>query len=318
MKNLIYIITILVFNLLPVQKVLAIYAMDIESFINADLKGVFDPNLDIEVYGQYNLEEKIRNADPQKLLGLITNCNKETSHLARRKALIYEVKIANLHPTKEIRQEVVNRLVTTMVEPNSVVGHDARELLLDFSKDTFNTNTKDILHNALAQKNPSRQVIEICGIADMKEELPRLKELTIDEIEYSKSNDPFEKVYPFYLTNGWEARLARARMGIKEDIIKCIELSESVKDINERVLRLLPGIGYIRQPEAIEYLKKYLDSDEQLAPLSPGRPGIPVSHYTLRILSESLKNFPDVWQGGKDIEYYRKWASEQKEWQIIR
>ena len=318
MKNKIYIIILLASCLFPLQIGLVKEDMDIESFIDADLKNELSPNLDRSAYRDNILKEKIRNADPQKLLAFLSNYDKNISYLAQQKVLLYEVEIANLHPSSEIRQEVTHLLITSFFDPNSKMSRNAYEFLLSFTKDDFSANTKKILHNALSKKEPSGWVIKICGVANMQEELPRLNELTMDEIGYINSKDFIKIATPFYLTTGWAARLARARMGVKEDIIKCIKISESVKDPNERVLQLLPDIGYIRRPEAIEYLKEYLDGNGRLAPLDPGRPGIPVSSYALDILAKSLKNFPDVWNGGKDIEFYRKWMSEQKEWQIIR
>ncbi len=325
MKKIIYIFNILVFFLLPFHIGLAKEEMDIESFIKKDFKGELDPNQIMGVKQEMILDEKIKNADPNKLLTLLANYDKETSSSPRRTTLFYEMKIAKLHPSKEIRQKVANRLVNTMVEPNSIEANNAYEGLLTFTKDDFNKSSKVMLHNALAKKYPSGELIKICGVADMKEELTRLKELSITREEIEKNiNDPYGIVFPWYYILGWYAKLARARIGIKEDIVECIELAESVKDSNERVLRVLPQIAYIRQPEAIEYLKKYLDSDGHLPPTTPiARFGESYSHWVMDILAKSLKNFPVKQKLGRnytqeDIELCRKWTSEQTEWQIIR
>jgi hypothetical protein len=55
---------------------------------------------------------------------------------------------------------------------------------------------------------------------------------------------------------------ARARMGVKEDILRCIDLVESHPDEDYRVTWLLHGLSYVRQPEVINYLQKYLNSDK--------------------------------------------------------
>ena len=54
--------------------------------------------------------------------------------------------------------------------------------------------------------------------------LPQLKEFLIDEEDYDK-NSKYMKIW--YYTTAWTARLARARIGVKEDIEKCISLLES-------------------------------------------------------------------------------------------
>ena len=112
-------------------------------------------------------------------------------------------------------------------------------------------------------------------------------------------------------------------MGIKDDIDKCIELSESEKDENERVLRILPNIGYIRQPESVKYLNKYLQSDKRLLPTNPGSLGESYASRILHIFAESFENFPIQKREQRgyrqdQIDLCRKWMAEQKEWKIIR
>ena len=317
MKKIRCIITIYLFVVLSLHSGLATEEMGIESFIKADLEGRLDPNLTINTgkNREIFLDEKIKNADPKILLSLISSYNKDTSYSTRRLALLYEVQIANLHPKDQIRHEVVNHLVQAMIEPNSNVFDNAYKLLHTFKKDDFNNNAKELLHNALSKIYPTARVIMICGIADMKEELPRLEELTIDEFEYIKDSNNTLKLYH---TAGWAARLARARMGIKEDVKRCIEISESIEDTDERVERVLSLIGYIRQPEVIEYLKKYLESDGHLP-----SPGQSYASRVMHILAGSLSNFPikqnkALSYTNEQISLCRKWMSEQKEWQIIR
>ena len=165
-------------------------------------------------------------------------------------------------------------------------------------------------------------------IADMKEELPRLKEFTIDEKEYMNDNPIIKKYYPWYITKGWSARLARARMGVKEGIIKCIELAETVENEHDRVEIMLPQIGYIRQPEAIEYLTRYFERNWQLpSEITSSSIGESYSKWViLDILATSLKNFPvkpatpvnGRQYTKEDLELCHKWILEQKEWQIVR
>lgn len=288
---------------------------DLNSHIMAILKRELDPNLTLGKKRQNIVNEQIKNADPDKLLELLMSYDKDKAFSVRQSALSYEVRLANLQPIIEIRQKVAERLVTALIEPVSNVHPHPYKWLLTFKKEDFNKITKEMLHNALAEKNPDGTVIMICGFADMKEELPRLKGLLIDEIEYSKG--PYVIAQPWHDTTGWSARLARARMGVQEDITKCIELAESEQNPNERVERILPQIGYIRQPEAIEYLESYLGSDGRLPPLTPNSLGRPYSYEVLEILAESLENFPVI-DKEKDIEFYRKWMAEQENWQIIR
>jgi hypothetical protein len=322
MRKIIYIITLLVFCLLPLQTVLSNSDLDAESLMKKNIGNRQDPNRSSSKKYYEITDEKLKNADPQKLLALLAKYNSNKSYSVRRLALLYTVQIANVHPTEDIRKEVTYRLVSALtapLDPNANLKPDVYKWLLTFTKDDFNESSKEMLHNALAKNMPDPGVMKICGVADMKEELPRLKELiTIDEIQYMNDDSIMRKIWPWYNTRGWTARLARARMGVKEDIIKCIELAESEADVNVRVDRILPNIGYVRQPEAIEYLKKYLESDGYIPP-----PGQSYASLTVHILSVSLSNFPVKQSSSRnysqeDIDLCRKWMSEQKEWEIIR
>ncbi len=88
-------------------------------------------------------------------------------------------------------------------------------------------------------------------------------------------------------------------------------------------LNLFRDIGYIRQPEAIEFLKTYVFSDETIGQVSPPVPGEPVASYVIDILADCLENFPIEKRKGRgykpeEMDLCRKWMSEQKEWKIIR
>ena len=317
MRNIkIYMIILPVFFLLPFQLVQSNENIDTESLIKAYIESRQDPN---QKPLKYITDEQLKDANPQKLLTLLANYDSNESYTVRRLALSFEVNIAKIYPTADIRQEVAQRLVRDLVDPNSNTSSRSYEWLLSFTKDDFNESSKGLLHKALAENMPDSRVMKICGVADMKDELPRLKELiTISEIKYNNEDPIMRKIIPWYQRKGWAARLARARMGVKEDIIRCIDLAESEADVNVRVQRILPGIGYMRQPEAIEYLKKYLESDGRIP-----FPGQSYASRAVHILAVSLSNFPIKQKETRsytdeEISVSRKWMSEQKEWQIIK
>lgn len=294
---------------------------DIEALIRATIEERRIPAQDVKTEVKIT-DEHLKTANPQELLALLANYDKDPSSSVRQLAFLYEVRVATLHPRIEIRQEVVNRLVKALVEPNSNVSPHPYRWLLSFTEGDFDNSTKEIIRNALAKDSPQASVMRICGVANIKEELPRLERFLIDEVAYM--NDPSMRHFPkWYYTLGWSARLARARMGVKEDIAKCIELAEAEKDSDERVLRILPDIGYIRQPEAIRYLQKYLESDKRLPSESPDILGEPYASYVMDILIDSLESFPIEKKAGRgyssdQIKIARKWMSEQSEWKIIR
>ena len=295
----IYLVIFLGVVLFPLQNVLSNSDLDAESLIKASIRNWQDPNRDSSKYFEIT-DEKFRNANPQKLLALLSDYSSDKSYSVRQLALLYTVRIANIHPTVDIRQEVAQRLVRDLVDPNSNTSSRSYEWLLSFTKDDFNESSKEMLHKALAENRPDSSVLKICGVADMQDELPRLKELiTISEIAWNNEDPIMRETFPWYRRKSWVARQARARMGVKEDIIKCIDLVESLADV-------------------IEYLKKYLDSDGYLPP-----PRESYASRAMHILAESLSNFP-VKQSDtrsytdEEIALCRKWMSEQKQWHIIR
>lgn len=267
----------------------------------------------------------IENSDPNKLLNFIHPYTINMDVSVRSLALDIELKVIEFHSSSSIKRSVVKNLVTGLVGKNEI-DHQLRwkygKSLLYFSANDFNDSTKNAITLAFQDENQNKELLLVIGVAQLTQILPKLNELLLDEMSYR--SDPNMRLSPkWYYTTGWFARLARARIGIKEDITKCIELAEIVKDSNERVLRILPDIGYIRQPEAIEYLKKYLESNKRLHPTTPGLPGELYASQVMHILAESLENFPVKKKEARnytqeEIDLCRKWMSEQSEWVIRR
>jgi len=266
--------------------------------------------------------EQLKTSDPCQVLSLLSKYENDPCWSVREQAYRYEVRLANLQPKPEIRQEVTARLVKACFDPNLGMHNHALPWLLSFKKEDFSDATKAAILQILTKfhgEHEQYMAALICGVADVREALPHLKELLIDELEYKAKAEKPAGVMWYHLL-GWQARLARARMGVQEDINKCIELAEAEEDLDARVIRLLSDIGYIHQPEAIRYLQKYLESDEKVSPEALGEP---VASYAMDILAESLSNYPIERKRGRgysqeEIEICRKWMSEQKEWKIIR
>ena len=312
MKNMIIMILLFAY-FLPLQIVLSNEVTDIESLIKSHFEVIKDANQYMEQ--SINItDEQLKKSNPDKLLLLLANYDKDISLFARQYAFLYEIRIAKLHPTVEIKQKVSERLIKAIVDSDASVIGSAYEWLFSLEKEDFNEYAKETIRNSLAKSQPDGRMIKICGIADIKEELPLLEELLIEKDNVSYTTK-------WYYKTSWYARLARARMGIKEDIEECIKLSESVEDLDERVVRIFPDIGYIKQPEIIEYFKKYLESDERMPPLSSIVPGSLYASRVVHILAETLENFPIKQKDARnymeeEIELCRKWILEQKEWQI--
>lgn len=266
-------------------------------------------------------DKDLAEADANEIISFLEPYKKDNDFFIKEIAFKSELRLAALHQQNiSLRQKIVDDVVDAQLEPNQTLNPHPYMWLMGFRARDFGDETKAKIFDELKRK-PSKQIIEICGVADIKEGLPLLKELLIDEIAYAA--DPNRRTQ-WYLTIGWSARLARARMGVQEDINRCIELAESeLKGKPPRILRLFHDIGYIRQPEAIDFLMTYVFSDETIGQVKPTVPGEPVASYVMGILVDSLENFPikkreERGYKPEEIELCRKWMSEQKEWKIIR
>lgn len=251
------------------------------------------------------------------------------------------------------RQAIVYKLLVRLRDDEATGNKQfLGSRLLQFSAADFSYRAKvllsELLSKALADGEMNGYVagyiMLLVGAADMKSELPRLKEF-IDEREdrlkqdhkeyveklrerleklpkkfHTRFEGPLKKQY-WQGTLLWYSLRARARMCVKEDIKQCIELVESHPDEGYRVSRLLRDLSYVRQNEVVDYLYDYLKSDK-LVPYK-GRDAV-VQSYASRAaaaLSEMLRGFPSErgrGAGQETIERCRKWMAEQKEWDIIR
>ena len=257
----------------------------------------------------------------------------------------------------QARQKIVTRLVMGVRDDAYNSGYLVR-WLLQFTSTNFSEASRQVVRDVLvramadARTKPREDIILLAGVADLKSELPRLKQF-IDEqevilkerhqkhLEYWReiieglpdtNNMPaflprrkrFEKqLKKQYWQSSlvWAALRARARMGIKEDIARCIELVGSHPDEDYRVGWLLKELSYVRQPEVVDYLHKYLKSEKVRESKGPDTVVGTYAQHAAKALAQMLRGFPgrkDI-GGDKDtIELRRKWMAEQKQWEIIR
>lgn len=160
-------------------------------------------------------KEQWQASDPNRVLSVLSPCRKDSSRAVRRLALVYGMELAEAHPTPSVRREVSGWLVESAIA-HSVSGE--LRWLKKFTASDFDDRSKALVRQALLQ--PADEAggdvsVWICGIADMRDQLPRLNELTMDELNYQAGRMNVRK---WYLTTAWAARLARARMGVKEDM----------------------------------------------------------------------------------------------------
>jgi hypothetical protein len=189
----------------------------------------------------------------------------------------------------------------------------------------------------------------LLGVADVKSELPRLKgiidrseerlkeihRMELEELERraARHGDSVPRGVQRQLeaargktywqdTTLWHALRARARMGVKEDVQRCIDMVASHPHPDARGAGLLSSLSYVRQPEVVSYISEYLDDDTM--PSRGGSSDVVVDSYAAyaaSALASMLEGFPlksyRTSQPEK-LKVARNWMAEQTEWKITR
>jgi hypothetical protein len=247
------------------------------------------------------------------------------------------------------RQKIVDKFVTA-VRDDVYNGGFLANWLLGFTSADFSEASQELVREFLAgalergNRHLRRNIILLAGVARLRSELGALERFILgeevklrqkhsaymqgvrDEIarhgEWQQLSKYRKKVYSRMLAKQywqnslmWAALRARARMGVKEDIERCIELVRSHPDEDYRVVWLLRELSYVRQPEVVDYLYEYLKSDKMEE--YKGRDVKPTSYAqrAAMALGEMLRGFPHKKNYGPDketIERCRKWMAEQK------
>jgi hypothetical protein len=238
------------------------------------------------------------------------------SELRVRLAATMLIRRAGLMSTDKVeRQKVVGKLLDYgLKNPGREDG--ILKDLLSFQAVDYSEAAKEVLQKELST-SPEYTTILLVGAADVKSALPALKAIVNEVNEPLK---PFDIDSKASHSHAFAALMARARMGVKEDVKRCIEMVEAHPDEEYRVIVLLKRLSYVRQPEVVEYLKKYLFMDN----LEPGPENLSRMTYAQRAamaLAQMLRGFPGNPEYGgnqETIEQCRKWMAKQKKWNIIR
>lgn len=209
----------------------------------------------------------------------------------------------------ELRQRVVEFVLGDALEsPSKWAALNALPSVL--MESDFNSASRVLLGNALdiVQKNTgqlafSDQVILATGRAGVGEAVPRLKEIDLVQ-RAGKSSD----VNPFA---GRSALLAMARLGDKAALKEVIAVLEGMEDPEARALNL-QMLGYVRQPEVIEYLKRFLFSDTVYD--TKGRDVLPTSEPERA--SWTLASMLDGFPVQESIEEQRAWMNARAKYEF--
>ncbi|HML73905.1 MAG TPA: hypothetical protein PKB02_05370 [Anaerohalosphaeraceae bacterium] len=274
-------------------------------------------------YAEGFTDTELKNADPNQFLQVLKPYQDDPDWMVRRHAYKQACRLAKIQNKPGITREVVQQLVRA-----STTGslQEASQWLLTFTKEDFSPAARQMLKEGLQSKSLSKPQILICGVADMQEIVPDLEEMLTVQSALQRKGGSRAEGFNWFYTEAWAARLARARMGAGDDIAKSIQIIEGEINRSSR-FELLHDLAYIRQPQAVESLRRYFLSDRRLPTTNPDITGETWSHYMMPILDEVLVNFPvkktENQKLGRlysddEVETARKWIQTQKTWEIRR
>lgn len=183
-------------------------------------------------------------------------------------------------------------------------------ILSSSSKVRVNNETKALIERQF-RADINRETIllaGLAGVASLSDEIQFWADRQISEPEAGR----------FFGTNEWAANLVLARRGNALSLGKLLDFAEK-QDFHTIATVVLVDLQYVPQPEVVDYLKKYLDSDERLEPVKPTVKGMLAANYAASSLARILEGFPleyreDYSYSEQEIEACRVWMSKQKEW----
>jgi len=264
-------------------------------------------------------DREILVGEPEVILAELQVFEKDPVERVRWEAHAIGWRIAIQSDEPQIRRDVVSSLIRACSDPSGLVRESAAEFLLAFTAEAFTEDTKTWLRALVASDKPERGMILVAGVADLRDQAPKLRALLADE---TRLHPETPGARGWYGSIPWTARMALGRMGSRDDIERCIELVESEPDPVLRVGRLLQHLAFIRQPRAIALLQAYLESDKGLPP-EQGEGAPLYAQYALNLLALTLDNFPVRYKRSpamypqEDIELARTWMRAQQQFKFL-
>ncbi len=245
----------------------------------------------------------INEAPPEELLPLLKKYLKARDFRTRFSALAWVGSVLHRAHDAPTRESAIS-LLLNVAETDHEGGIDDRaaELLGTLPAKAFDAEARRRVGELLSREQPRRNLILLAGVIGNSAFETRLRTLA----SRYKEGGP-----PMYGSSDWPAQLALARMGDAPSIERVVKGIEGVNDLSV-LTRWLPNLGYTRQPEAVDLLKKYLFSDALLRPTTPRGPGQPIAGYALYELAKMLYDFPVKVKESKG--YSKREIAEARAW----
>lgn len=231
---------------------------------------------------------KFNPSNEKQILFFLKRYENDPASQVRFRVRTLKAKIASQSKDTLVRQQVVEDYVKDVSGADQDIVQYAIARLLTFEQHDFSAKAKKSMLSVFNGLDENHDFILICGTAQLKELIPQLKKLAAG---FDRTQEGW------YATTGWYASLALARIGDAEKIDAIIAAVELELEPVLRVTRLLRYVAYIKQPDGIKLLQKYLESSERLPGLKDPDKGIEVNQYALEYLARYIDGFPIKSQG---------------------
>lgn len=271
---------------------------DIEEVVRHSMESVKG-----EIY--YPIPQGLLSQDINKSLELLQPYTTDPDPKIRRTAYSQYFGLISKIEDPQKRLSVITALVHALEDPEPLVSQGVSRWLQMLEASDFSSEAKQTLHTLLLQDSPLNDVIRLVGIAQMKEEMPRLRSL-IDEKYFELDNANR------YSGTSWPSLLALTRIGQDEDAKRAVKLMEAA-DEQKRALRLFGDLAYTRHPIAIVAVGEHLWS-KGFIPGADDHPPFIYSHSAVEALAENIPNFPvstKLQYTDADVAVAQEWIRKQ-------
>lgn len=256
------------------------------------------------------IPEEILTSDPASTLEFLSPFWADSSSVVRWRTCSFGARVGLATNRRNVRQEVVSRLVRACQDSEPLVWQHSAEYLLAFRAVDFSDETRDELRHLLGARNVPRQILLLAGVAELRDQLTHLESFLIDETKYEDGPHAGR----WYGTQSWAGRLARARMGVDRDADRAVELVRREPSRVVQVTVLLEQLAYTHHPKAYRFIASFLDSDERLPAVKSTVPGTPVAQRAMDVLVRLVPGCPLQNEGVPRYNYTPEEIALVREW----
>lgn len=252
-----------------------------------------------------NISNKSLLRHPKLSLDMLSRYTEHHNSKVREYAYTYIWQVGYNSDNRNIRNNATSLLVNAIENSDKFVRKNLFNRLVTFDVNDFTQPSINMVQSLVEKIELSPEFIRVFGILELHNEAMWLESLLIDEKNHTGK---------WYGKIAWSARLARARMGILDDIKQAINLVDEEQDHVVRVTLLLDDLIYTRQSEAILYVAGYLDSELRLPRIKENVPGTPYAQYAMDILVRHLPDCPVKRNGSYNFNYSKEEIRQISDW----